>query len=213
MLYENFNQEATEEYRTFSLSDRLVDLKKGQVNKIKFFQKDKIKFERKYVLPIPRQNSGQSIKRSANVVIVIKNTKDNGLGFPLPNGLFKVYGENQLFIGESYANPTPFGSEAKILIGSAFDIVYDVKNLSHRVENIKLDISEYEVKIRNSKTTEEEVIIEFPLIYYTNNYGYEMKSPDLKFDQISAQLLSAKTKIKPKEEKTFRFEITERMYY
>lgn len=90
-----------------------------------------------------------------NVVLEVKNSKDNHMGMPLPKGKVRVYklddDGSQQFIGEDLIDHTPKDEKIRLYIGDAFDVVGDYKrtNYSRIAENV---IEEsFEVKVRNHK--------------------------------------------------------------
>ena len=66
-----------------------------------------------------------------NVVLEVKNSKENHMGMPLPKGKIRVYklddNGSQQFIGEDKIDHTPKDEKIRLYIGDAFDVVGDYK--------------------------------------------------------------------------------------
>jgi len=88
------------------------------------------------------------------VSLKFKNTKDGGLGIPLPAGdvrLFQTRDNGRIFIGADSIGPIPTGEEVTLRAGSAFDIT----GTRVRTESVKLSKStyrdSYRITLRNHK--------------------------------------------------------------
>jgi hypothetical protein len=92
-----------------------------------------------------------------NVVLQVKNSKENHMGMPLPKGKIRVYklddDGNQQFIGEDEIDHTPKDEKIRLYIGDAFDVVGDYKRTDYRKINDRTIEETFEVKIRNHKET------------------------------------------------------------
>ena len=100
-------------------------------------------------------------------IIKFKNTKENGIGVPLPKGVIKVYKKdsdaNMEFIGEDRIEHTGRNEEVKINTGKAFDIV--ASTLSKDQANISRNVSErtIQVTIRNNSDEEKTIDVFYQL--------------------------------------------------
>ncbi len=92
-----------------------------------------------------------------NVVLEVKNSKENRMGMPLPAGKVRVYKLDdkggQQFIGEDMIDHTPKDEKIRLYIGDAFDVVGDYKRTDYRKLANNVVEESFEVKIRNHKET------------------------------------------------------------
>ncbi len=105
------------------------------------------------------RSGGQDVE----VKISFKNSKEDGLGMPLPAGkvrLTKLDSDgSEEFLGEDRIDHTPKDEEVKLKVGNAFDIVgetnvIDSKRITDRVREITT-----EVKLRNHKEEKVTVLV------------------------------------------------------
>jgi len=102
--------------------------------------------------------AGQTEKPKVKVNLEFRNSKESGLGMPLPKGVLRVYkadSEGDLqFVGEDSLDHTPKDEKVRVFLGEAFDIV---------CERIKTNTVElggghkrdtYEIKLRNHKDSD-----------------------------------------------------------
>jgi hypothetical protein len=112
-------------------------------------------------------NPGEPLKEKVGVFIEFKNTKDNGLGQPLPAGVVRVYKADQTgaqqFIGENRIDHTPKDESVKVKLGDAFDVVAERKQTDYK--NITRRVFEYayEIRIRNHKEEAITVVVNEPI--------------------------------------------------
>ena len=96
-----------------------------------------------------------------NVVLELKNSKENGMGMPLPRGKISVYklddDGSQQFIGDDQIDHTPKDEKVRLYIGDSFDIVGDYKRVDYKkISNNTIEES-FQVNIRNHKESAVEV--------------------------------------------------------
>ncbi len=96
-----------------------------------------------------------------NVVLEVKNSKENNMGMPLPKGRIRVYKLDnngaQQFIGEDSIDHTPKDEKIRLYIGDAFDVVGDYKRTEFKKIADRVIEETFEVKIRNHKKTAQTV--------------------------------------------------------
>ncbi|MEN6357204.1 MAG: DUF4139 domain-containing protein [Armatimonadota bacterium] len=96
-----------------------------------------------------------------NVILELKNSKENHMGMPLPAGKIRVYKfddtGSQQFIGEDAIDHTPKDEKIRLYIGDAFDVVGDYKRTNYRKIAANVVEESFEVKIRNHKDVPVEV--------------------------------------------------------
>ncbi|MEJ5299079.1 MAG: hypothetical protein WHZ52_13695, partial [Armatimonadota bacterium] len=91
--------------------------------------------------------------RKVNVTIEIKNSKEAGLGLPLPKGVVRVYKKdsrgNQQFVGEDSIDHTPVDETIRLYVGDAFDIVGERKRVKFSRISDRVVEETFEVSLRN----------------------------------------------------------------
>jgi len=90
-----------------------------------------------------------------NVVLEVKNSKENHMGMPLPKGKVRVYkldeAGSQQFIGEDMIDHTPKDEKIRLYIGDAFDVVGDYKRTSYKKISRRAIQETFQVDVRNHK--------------------------------------------------------------
>jgi hypothetical protein len=102
-----------------------------------------------------RPFGGHDTKQPVKVVIRLKNTKENGLGIPLPGGVARLYKEDDegspRFIGEDRIGPLPPNETLRVTTGEAFDVVSERVQTDFKQISTRLYESEWEITLRNQK--------------------------------------------------------------
>ncbi len=166
---EAFEQKAFFEYHLYTLQ-RPTTLKRNQIKQIALFNPVTLPCTKQYVYH--SRTGGDKV----DVKIVFRNRKENGLGIPLPKGIFRIYkrdGKSLEFVGEDQIDHTPRNEEIQLTIGKAFDIrvkrtVLEEKKIARTtLERI------VEVEIRNQKEKEN---IEVRVIEFIGGYWEILES-------------------------------------
>lgn len=96
-----------------------------------------------------------------NVVLELKNAKENHMGMPLPKGKVRVYKlddkGSQQFIGEDMIDHTPKDEKIRLYIGDAFDVVGDYKRTDYKKISHRVIEESFQVNVRNHKDAPVEV--------------------------------------------------------
>jgi len=96
-----------------------------------------------------------------------KNETKSGLGLPMPSGTVRVYQSDSKggvqFVGEDHIDHTPKDETLKLKIGNAFDVIAERKQLDFQKIASNVYEVEYEVVVRNHKTTPITVEINEPI--------------------------------------------------
>jgi len=83
------------------------------------------------------------------------NSKENGLGIPLPKGKIKIYQRDKSgsvqMLGEDQIDHTPKDETIKLKIGNAFDVVCERNQTGFRKISSNVYELEYEIALRNHK--------------------------------------------------------------
>jgi hypothetical protein len=113
------------------------------------------------------QNPGAPIKDDVQVFYQFKNDSGVGLGMPMPSGTVRVYQADSKggvqFVGEDHIDHTPKDETLKLKIGNAFDVVAERKQVDFQKIASNVYEVEYEVVVRNHKTTPITVEINEPI--------------------------------------------------
>jgi len=96
-----------------------------------------------------------STYHKVNVVLEVKNSKDNHMGMPLPKGRIRVYKLDdtgtQQFVGEDEIDHTPKDEKIRLYVGDSFDVVGDYKRTDYKKISDRVIEETFQVNIRNHK--------------------------------------------------------------
>jgi hypothetical protein len=113
------------------------------------------------------QYPGAPLKDVVQVLYQFKNEQKGGLGMPMPAGTIRVYQADSKggvhFVGEDRISHTPKDETINITIGNAFDLVCERKQTDFRKIATNVYELEYEVTLRNHKTTAVAVEVNEPI--------------------------------------------------
>lgn len=139
-----------------------------------------------------------------------KNTKENGLGLPLPKGRTRFYRQDDAdgaieFTGENTIDHTPEGETVRIYTGDAFDLVGERKRTDYKLNNNHDELEEvFEVRIRNRKKEPVEVRVAERLYRWLNWVVVEQSDPFVKTDDRNIEF---QVKLAPDEEKVITYRV------
>jgi hypothetical protein len=112
--------------------------------------------------------------KKVNVLIEVKNSKDNHMGMALPKGKVRLYKRDEAdgsleFVGEDEIDHTPKDETVKLHIGDAFDVVGERKRTNFSIDvNAHVITESFETRIRNHKTEPVEVLVKETLYRWNN---------------------------------------------
>ena len=139
-----------------------------------------------------------------------KNTKENGLGLPLPKGRVRFYRKDETdqrieFIGENNIDHTPQGELVRLYTGDSFDLVGERKRSDYQLSsrNDQMDES-FEIKLRNRKTEPVEIRVVERLYRWVN---WEILQKSDAFTKTDAQTIEFRVQLKPDEEKIVTYRV------
>lgn len=184
------------DYHMYTLR-QTTTLKDNQTKQVCLLTANRVPFTQYYCLNFN--------KNKAEVVVELCNDRQSGLGLAIPKGKVKVYKEDEAdgsleFIGEDWVEHTPKDEEIKLVVGSAFDLVYDYKEVDHK----KISGYEHHVcqcVIRNHKETQVEVRFE-PTIWGL----WEMVDSSHEYNKKSSGKLEYRVVVPAEGAVTVRFE-------
>jgi hypothetical protein len=120
-------RKSLDEYHVYSLPGT-YRIRDKETKQVEFLTADEVDVTTLYRLSIPTGggvDSSEGVKGSIEVVRSFDNSKQNGLGSPMPAGELRVYrldGDQPEFLGESTIGHTPENENIEIVTGNAFDI-------------------------------------------------------------------------------------------
>ena len=160
-----FDEESFFEYHLYTL-DRPSTIKNNQTKQITLLQAGGIAVNKKLLLAGQSwfyRNQGGTLTQNEKVAVVLelKNSKEAGLGLPLPKGTVRVYKKDrsgaEQFVGEDAIDHTPKDETVRLHVGDAFDVVADRTQTEWRSIGRRESESSYSISIRNRK--EENVVV------------------------------------------------------
>lgn len=139
----------------------------------------------------------------------IANTKENGLGLPLPAGRTRFYRRDDdgrlEFTGENTIDHTPQGETLRIYTGDAFDVVGERKRTDYKLENGLSRVEEaFEIRIRNRKKEPVRVRVAERLYRWLNWEILEKSDP---FEKTDSQSVEFTVAVAPDEEKVVTYRV------
>lgn len=153
------------EYHVFTVPFA-ADLAEGQTTRLALSSANAIRVDRELVVrghALQHRAGGEPESRSVENVLVIENTKERGLGAPLPASLVRVYRDmtdgGRILEGEHRMQDLPEGETARLNLGSAFDVTARRTMLSYEKTGKNRVRVQWAVELRNSGTTMRDVVL------------------------------------------------------
>jgi len=180
-------QKSFDEYHMYTLT-RPVTLRDAETKQVEMARGSGIRSNRIYVydgakldrwygytMENARNDQGYGTESNPKVWVMqeFKNTKENGLGIPLPKGRLRFYRRDDdgrlEFTGENWIDHTPENELIRVYTGNAFDVVGERRRTDIKVNSSQdwLDES-FEIKVRNRKKTAVTVRVVEHLYRWTN---------------------------------------------
>jgi len=165
-------QEAFSEYHLYTLG-RKTTISNNQTKQLSLLTGTGIPVAKRFIVDGQHfyyrnaQHPGTPIKDRVRVFYRFRNDEVSGLGSPMPAGVIRVYQADSRggihFVGEDRIDHTPKDEALDLEIGSAFDVVCERKQTDF--EKVATDVYEveYEVTIRNHKTSPISVQVNEPI--------------------------------------------------
>jgi hypothetical protein len=152
---DSFVEESLFEYHLYTL-ERPATLKNNQVKQLSLLSADSVPVEKELVFDVSKSSDVQ-------VALSLNNSKEKGLGMPLPAGTLRVYkadSQGQLqFLGEDKIDHTPKDEEVKVVIGNAFDVTGTRTQTNYNKISSNVWRESYETEIKNHKSESQKVKI------------------------------------------------------
>jgi len=151
-----FEEKAFFEYHLYTLGRRTL-VKDNQIKQISLFPGTKVRTKKVYGYDGARQ--GDEVK----VKLTFRNSASDGLGMPLPEGIVRLYKEDEdgapEFVGEDRIEHTPRDEKVEVTAGNAFDLVGERKVTEHRRIGDKVYEETVEIELRNHKESPVEIMV------------------------------------------------------
>ncbi|MCC7429576.1 DUF4139 domain-containing protein [bacterium] len=203
MQDETAQEESFFEYHLYTIP-REVTIKSNEEKQVTLFADSKVKIKKEY-----RFSKGYDTNKPEHVDVILKfkNSTEEGLGLPLPQGVFRIYkadskGSNQL-VGEDIIQHTPKNEFVKLKIGEAFDVVGERKLVENKRITDRINEETIEFTLRNHKEENIDVIVEAQ--FWGN---WEIKKSNFEFRKDGAR--KAEFTIPVKKDGTTKLEYTVR---
>ena len=167
---------------------------------------------RYYIASSPNQDRqlGQKSNTKVDIYLQTKNSKENGLGIPLPAGRVRAYKRDDAdgldeFIGEDAIQHTPKDEPVLIRLGSAFDIVGGRTQTDFK-ENVgeKWITESFEIKLRNHKKEPVTILVKENLFRWVN---WEIARSSDKFEKQDSRTIHIPVEVPPDGEKTVTYTV------
>jgi hypothetical protein len=167
-----FQEEAFFEYHLYTLQGTTT-VRDNETKQMTLLTASDVKVTRKLVLDAGRWWWIQGIRSPGmgsdtenvklNIVVELRNTKENNMGMPLPKGKVRLYKAddrgNLQFLGEDLIDHTPKDELVRLYIGDAFDVVGERKRTDYKQISDRVIEETYEITVRNRKETDADVWI------------------------------------------------------
>jgi hypothetical protein len=154
-----FTEESLFEYHLYTL-ERRTDIRDQQTKQVLFFDSGKVAVEKEYTFRAQPHYFTQRFQPTpgserVDVMLRFKNSKENGLGNPIPAGVLRVYKEDRAgapqFLGENRVGHTPRDEQLEFAVGRAFDIVGEHEQMDWKRLGDRVVEASYRVLLRNHK--------------------------------------------------------------
>jgi hypothetical protein len=192
---DGITQQNVFEYHSYLLP-AAVDLKDAGMRQVDFIDASGVPVDKEFILAFNNYYGAYSDiqKANADIKIILTNDDKSNLGMPLPSGKIKFYKESSGsmldFIGEASMGHTSEGDTLEMVIGKAFDIkgekkqvLYEETLLSQQYPSSRQIKYGYEVKVSNAKETAEKVSI-----LETIPLNSKITSANMKYEMVTSTL-------------------------
>ena len=194
-----FEEKEFFEYHMYTLP-RKATIADNEIKQIALFDPASTAIKKEYYYQ-PESNPTK-----VKVVIKFTNSKESGLGIPLPAGRTRIFKADDdgsmVLLGEDNIDHTPRDEEVKLTIGYAFDISAEEKVLNYNRISPQIDEREYEIDLRNHKKENVTIKIEKKL------YGdWEVTQSSHEFNKKDANTLTFEVPVKADGKETIKYTV------
>ncbi len=194
-----FKEKSFFEYHMYTLP-RKATLSDKENKQISLFEPAQTKAE-KIFLYKPDINP-----KKVEVALKFKNSKEFGLGMPLPAGRFRLFKADddgsKILLGEDRIEHTPKDEDVTIKIGYAFDLTAEQKLVNKKRLTSNAEEQEYEIVLKNHKDEDVTIVTEKKLRGY-----WEIVDANFEFEKKDASTIRFTQKIAKNGSKTLKFTV------
>ncbi|MEP6919244.1 MAG: hypothetical protein ABJC89_26615, partial [Acidobacteriota bacterium] len=165
-------QEAFSDYHLYTLA-RKTTINNSETKQVSMLSGTGVPVDKRYVVDGQEfyyrnaSHPGAPIKDVVQVYYQFRNEQKTGLGMPMPSGTVRVYQADSRggvqFVGEDRIDHTPKDETVKLKIGNAFDVICERNQIDFQKIASSVYEIEYEVTLRNHKTTPVTVEVNEPI--------------------------------------------------
>lgn len=217
-------EKAFDEFHLYSLP-RALTLRNRETKQVEFLRATGVKATTLYVYngadvarfagwddESIRNNREYGTQSNPKVAVYreFKNTKENGLGLPLPKGRTRFYRNDSAdrsieFTGENTVDHTAEGETVRIYTGDAFDIVGERKRTDYVLSRANDQLEEaFEIKLRNRKKEPVEVRVTERLYRWLN---WELTQASDTYAKTDSRNIEFRVTLQPDEEKIVTYRV------
>jgi hypothetical protein len=211
-----------DEYHLYTL-ERTTTLYDRETKQVEFVRASGIPSQRVYVYdgvkidPNYRNYPMENIRDMENfginsnpkvwAMVEFKNSKENGLGMPLPKGRVRFYRrdvDRQLeFTGENLIDHTPADETIRLYTGNVFDAVGERKRTYYRIDHNAHWVDEsFEIRLRNHKKEPMEIRVVEHLYRWTN---WDITKNSDPFNKLDSKTIEFRVRVPADGEKVVTY--------
>ncbi len=160
--------------------------------------------------PMLDRNLGNDSNTKVDVYLRFKNSKEQGLGIPLPRGRIRVSkldtaDQSLELVGEDTIDHTAKDEKVLVRMGTAFDVVGERRQVDFRADNDHRWMEEdIEVKVRNHKSEPVQVIVKENLFRWVN---WEITKKTSEFEKVDARTVHFPVQVAKDGEAVVRYTV------
>jgi hypothetical protein len=213
-----------DEYHLYTL-ERNTTIRDREVKQVEFLRGSGVHAKRIYVydglrlgqnfrgwsLESIRENPTYGTESNPKVWVMLefKNSKDNGLGLPLPAGRVRFYRHDQdgqmEFTGEDKIDHTPSDETVRFYTGNAFDIVGQRRRTYFKTNTAERWVDEsFEIKLRNHKSSPAVVRVVEHLYRWSN---WEISQKSAEYQKTDSKTIEFHVQVPPNQEQTVTYTV------
>ncbi|HBZ02010.1 MAG TPA: DUF4139 domain-containing protein, partial [candidate division Zixibacteria bacterium] len=152
---------------------------------------------------------GADNKPKIKVNLEFTNSKESGLGMPLPKGKLRTYkadsqGELQ-FIGEDLIDHTPKDEKVRVFLGEVFDITCERNKINTKDLGPYHKEETYEIKLKNHKDTDVVITVVEPMPGW---WEWHITDSNLEHKKVSAYKVEFQVPVKSNGENTLTYTLS-----
>jgi len=194
-----FEEKAFFEYHLYTLP-RKTTLADNEIKQVSLFDPAATAVKKVYLYQ-PDQNS-----TDVQVKVEFKNSRETGLGMPLPAGRVRVFKTDtdgsMILVGEDRIDHTPKDEDMSLAIGNAFDLAATTKTVEQTRISKQVEERTEEIELRNRKDEDVTIKVE------KNLWGYwEILESSLPYEKKDANTVVFQVPVKANQTVTLRLKV------